>query len=327
MYPILLQFSYKVIPRTAIITLFTLLVLLGYIRTGLAEGQPPMQLPAGFVSDTVKVNGAVIRYVKGGKGPAIVLLHGWPQDWSEFKGIMPNLAKNFTVVALDLRGIGGSVAESGGFESTTLAEDVHGVASQLSLTNVYVVGHNLGGMVAYAYARLYPKEVRGVMIMESGLPGVSPWEKVTGNPGLWHINFHQTPRIPEILISGRQEPYFREIFNAGAKDPSTITNADVRRYASAYRSDSQLRAALEIYRAFPASSKFNTSQTAPTETPVILVGGEEAYGPLLPAFAQSLQKLGWKNVSVKVIPNSRHYLLDEKPNEIEELIETQAAAR
>src|ERR1700712_1811618 len=113
------------------------------------------------------------------------------------------------------------------------------------------------------------------MIVESGLPGVSPWEPVTSNPALWHINFYQTPKIPEVLISGRQEPYFREIFKAGAKDPSSITSADVHRYASAYRSDSQLRAALEIYRAFPESSKFNTSQTAPTDTPLLLVGGEE----------------------------------------------------
>jgi pimeloyl-ACP methyl ester carboxylesterase len=324
MFPTLLQLSYKVISRAAIILSITLLTFISYPRAGLTHSATASQIPAGFVSDTVKVNGAVIRYVKGGKGPAIVLLHGWPQDWSEFKGIMPSLAKNFTVVAIDLRGIGKSVAESGGFTSPTLARDVHELASQLALTNVYVVGHDLGGMVAYSFARLYPKEVRGVMIIESGLPGISPWEKVTGNPNLWHINFYQTPRLPEILISDRQEPYFREFFNAGVKYPSSITNADVHRYASAYKSDSQLRAALEIYRAFPESGKFNTSQTAPTDTPLLLVGGEEAYGSLLPAFAQSLQNLGWKNVNVKVIPDSRHYLLEEKPKEIEELIKTHA---
>src|ERR1700712_4293632 len=113
MFPLPSRLHYKDISNFIVIISITLFAFISFPGNGFTESQPVLQVPAAFVSDTVKVNGAVIRYVKGGKGPAIVLLHGWPQDWSEFKGIMPALAKNFTVVAIDLRGIGGSVPESG----------------------------------------------------------------------------------------------------------------------------------------------------------------------------------------------------------------------
>jgi predicted alpha/beta-fold hydrolase len=121
-------------------------------------------LGGGFVSDTAQVNGTTLHYVRGGAGPAVILLHGFPEDWYEYHRIMPQLAKQFTVVAVDLRGIGGSAATASGYDAANMAEDVHELAEHLNLEHVYVVGHDIGGMVAYAFARCYPETSRGVMI-------------------------------------------------------------------------------------------------------------------------------------------------------------------
>jgi predicted alpha/beta-fold hydrolase len=122
-------------------------------------------LGSGFVSDTAQVNGATLHYVRGGAGPAIILLHGFPEDWYAYHRIIPQLAKQFTVVAVDLRGIGGSAATAGGYDAANMAEDVHQLAELLHLEHVYVVGHDIGGMVAYAFARRYPETSRGVMML------------------------------------------------------------------------------------------------------------------------------------------------------------------
>jgi pimeloyl-ACP methyl ester carboxylesterase len=119
------------------------------------------QLGGGFESEFAEVNGTRIHYVRGGSGPAIVLLHGFPEDWYEFRLVMPRLAKQFTVLALDLRGVGESAPSETGYDAANLAEDVHQLIVSLGLEQVYVFGHDIGGMVAYAFARLYPRSARG----------------------------------------------------------------------------------------------------------------------------------------------------------------------
>ncbi len=156
-----------------------------------------------FSSNTAKVNGTTLHYVRGGTGPAVILLHGFPQDWYEFHKIMPRLAKKFTVIAVDSRGIGGSLATGKGYEAANLAEDINQLAEQLKLEKPYVVGHDTGGMVAYAFARLYPAKTRGVMLLEAFVPGIEPWDTVKSNPLFWHINFHQIPELPEKLTADR----------------------------------------------------------------------------------------------------------------------------
>jgi len=133
-----------------------------------------------------------------------LLLHGFPQDWYEFHQIMPRLAKQFTVIAVDLRGVGGSAASADGYDAANMAKDIHQLAEQLHLERVYVAGHDIGGMVAYAFARLYPETIRGVMMLDAPLPGLGPWEEIKANPIAWHINFHQAPELPERLLAGRQ---------------------------------------------------------------------------------------------------------------------------
>jgi len=148
-----------------------------------------------FLSVTATVNGITLHYVRGGKGPTVILIHGFPQDWFEYRPIMPRLAKQFTVIAVDLRGIGGSTATSGGYDAATMAEDVYQLVSKLKLEHVYVVGHDIGGHVAYAFFRRYPQLMRGAMILDTPIPGIEGWEEIQGAPFMWHMHFMQVPGL------------------------------------------------------------------------------------------------------------------------------------
>lgn len=284
------------------------------------------KLGKGFVSDTVKVNGTTLHYVRGGTGPAVILLHGFPEDWSAYSKAMPRLAKNFTVVAVDLRGIGGSLATADGYDAANMAQDIHQLVEQLKIKQVYVVGHDVGGMVAYAFARRYPQTMRGVMLLEAPLPGLKSWEELEANPQLWHIGFHQTPNIPEKLIAGRQFIYFREhFFDFNGQKNKAVSDSNVKHYANSYAAPEQLRAGMEHYRAIPANKKFNAAQQDKIAVPIVLVGGEHVFGNLMPKIAEDLRAHGCENVTVEVIKDGGHYLVDEQPEAVSRLIERYAS--
>jgi pimeloyl-ACP methyl ester carboxylesterase len=278
-------------------------------------------LGGGFVSGTAQANGTTLHYVRGGTGPAIILLHGFPEDWYAYHRVMPLLAKQFTVVAVDLRGIGGSAATAAGYDAANMAEDVHRLMEYLHFEHVYVVGHDIGGMVAYAFARRYPESCRGVMLLDAPVPGLGPWDAVKANPITWHIHFQQTPDLPEQLIAGREAIYFRHFLHS-----DTFRDADVARYARAYAAPEHLRAALEIYRAFPANEKFNAAQGSAISLPLVLAPGEHSpFEKLMPSFAEALRAHGCTNVKIEVIQNSVHYVADEQPEAVAELIERDAS--
>jgi pimeloyl-ACP methyl ester carboxylesterase len=163
-----------------------------------------MGLSKDFASSFATVNGTTLHYVRGGKGPPLILIHGFPQDWYEYHAIMPRLAKQFTVIAVDLRGIGGSTAAPGGYDAANLAEDVHQLATALKLQSVYVLGHDIGGPVAFAFALRHPDAARGVMILDAVLPGIAGWDEIMASPYTWHIGFMQAPGLPEQLVPGHQ---------------------------------------------------------------------------------------------------------------------------
>ncbi len=214
---------------------------------------------------------------------------------------MPLLAKKFTVVAVDLRGVGGSSATAGGYESPNMAEDIHQLTQRLKLEQVYIVGHDIGGMVAYAFARLYPQATRGVMTLDVPLPGIEPWEQSIAGPGFWHIPFHQTPGLPEQLLAGRQGVYFRYIF-----PPEHFSGADIAHYATAYAGPDHLRAGLEFYRAFPANAKFNASPHNPIDIPVVWAAGEKSFfGKIGSRIAEDLRAHGCMNAKSEIIKRQR----------------------
>lgn len=285
-------------------------------------------LPAGFTSATAQVNGTTLHYVVGGQGPALILMHGFPENWSAFATIMPGLASRFRVVAVDLRGIGGSTPGQGDHETVTMAEDMYQLALKLKLDRAYVVGHDIGGSIAYAIARLHPDAVRGAMILDVPIPGVDPWDQIKINPALWHFGFHRVPGLAEQLLAGREAIYFDYFLRDKVADPKSISDEAIARYARAYSLPGRMAAAMNIYRRTDAE-KFGRERRGPLEVPLVLVGGavpKKGFGELLPAVAKGLKDAGARSVAVETIAGSGHYVVDEKPAELAALIERYASA-
>lgn len=271
--------------------------------------------PVSEISErTVQVNAQRVHYLQAGSGPTtIVLLHGWPQSSHEWRRIIPRLAGRYTVIAPDLRGIGGTTAPSSDFTKAALARDVYGLIKKLELRRVVLVGHDIGGMVAYAYARQFPRDLLGVAILDVPLPGVADWAAVKANPRAWHFNFNNQKPLAEQLVTGRQSQYFRSIINKNATNPAAITEGDVAAYATAYGRPASLTAGFEFYRAFPLDEKFNASRKERLDVPVLLVGGDGSMGPTLRGIERGLRSLGVRNIRLAVIPNSGHWLAEEQP--------------
>jgi pimeloyl-ACP methyl ester carboxylesterase len=236
---------------------------------------------------------------------------------------MPRLARKFTVVAVDLPGIGESTGKPGDYAAAGLAEDIHQLQEQLHLEHAYVVGHDIGGMVAYAFFRRFPDAVRGAMLLDVPVPGLAPWKEITTKPFVWHINFQQVPDLPEELVAGRQAIYFRYFL-----DPAYFSDADVAHYAESYAAPEHLHAAFEIYRAFPANEKFNAEQQSRIDVPLVVAAGSESpFVKDLPIMAEALRAHGCTNVSTGAIQGSSHYVADEQPATVDELIEKYASPK
>jgi pimeloyl-ACP methyl ester carboxylesterase len=289
-----------------------------------AQGRPsPLETGLGkdFASGTATVNGAMLHYVRGGKGPPIILIHGFPQDWFEYQAIMPRLAKRFTVIAIDLRGVGESKATAGGYGTASMAADVDQLVTSLKLPPVYIVGHDLGGMVTYAFVRRYPQTVRGAMILDAPIPGVAGWEEALAGPGVWHIGFMQVPGLAEKLVADRQADYLGYFFNFGKFTPGERAH-----YVKAYATPAQLHAGFEMYRAFPADVQFNAAQSGPNDVPLFLAAGDKSpFAKLVPKMAEGLRANGFTHVETGVIAGSIHYDVQDQPNAVADLIEQHAA--
>lgn len=284
------------------------------------------QIEGEWLSDTAAVNGTTIHYVCGGEGPTLLLIHGFPQDWYEWRHVMPRLANRFRVVAVDLRGVGESAAPPGGYEAAGLAQDLAGLVDVLGIGPAHVVGHDVGGWVAYALARLRPDITRSVTLIESLLPGIEPPDAPAIEVPLWHGEFHMIPDLPEALVHGREATYFRYFFEVGTVDHSCITDAEVEHYAAAYGDLDHLRAAFEVYRAIPDNAEFyNTPTAASIEIPLLLIGGEQVFGPAMRVLAGHLRaEYSWTETRAEIIPDGRHYLPEERPKEIADLVEHHA---
>jgi len=291
------------------------------LLVGTANAHPADQLgapPPGFTSAKLRVNGTSLHYVRGGRGPAIILIHGMPEDWTEYRAIMPRLAQRFTVVAVDLPGIGQSAPASGGYEAANLAADIHAMAQSLGLGRPYVVGHDLGGIVTYAYVRRFPESLRGAMILDVPVPGVAGWDEAVAD--LWHIGFIQAPGgLAEKLITGRQAIYFDQDLTS-----ARFTRAQRAYYARIYGA-AQLHAAFEIYRAFPQDAEFNAAQTTPNSVPLLVAVGERSFFDAhLTAFVEGYRAKGMTRVQGARIPDASHFVVADNPEAVADLIERSA---
>ena len=286
-------------------------------------------LDKGFTSEYAAVNGVKLHYVRGGKGLAVVLIHGFPQDWFEYRAIMPRLSEHFSVVAVDLRGVGGSRAAPAGdstaasarYDAATMAEDVYQLVSALKLDRPYIVGHDIGGMVTYAFVRQHPEATRGAAILDAPLPGIAGWDEAVSEPSAWHVHFMQVPDLAEKLVTGRQADFFGYFFQFGKFMPH-----DMDHYVKAYAAPVQLHAAFEMYRAFPANEKFNKAQRETSDVPLFIAAGERSpFVKLLPKFAEGLRANGNRSVDTGVIHGAVHYVVQDQPQAVAELIERHAS--
>jgi pimeloyl-ACP methyl ester carboxylesterase len=275
--------------------------------------------PPGFISEMVRTNGAAIHCVRGGHGPAVVLIHGFPEDWVEYKSVMPTLARQFTVVAVDLPGIGRSAPSDGGYTAATLAGTIKDVVDALELQQPYLVGHDLGGIVAYAYLRRFSSALRGAMILDVALPGMAGWHESTS--GFWHIGFIQAPnQLAEQLVAQHPAAFLGSMY-----DIAKFTADDRSYYVNTYGA-SQIHAAFEIYRAFPKDGEWNEDQSESNSTPLVVAVGENSFFfPHLQPLLDGYRAKGMTSVESEIIDGASHYVIADNPKRVAELIERHAA--
>jgi pimeloyl-ACP methyl ester carboxylesterase len=271
-----------------------------------------------FSHHMASVNGIQIHYVKGGQGDPIVLLHGFPQSWYEWRHIMPALAKNYTVLVPDLRGFGDSSKPITGYDGKTTAEDIYQLIAQLGFNNqpILLVAHDVGAQTAYSYAFAHPNNVSKLVIMDFPYPGFLPPE--FGEKGPWWFAFHQTPNLPEFLVEGKEREYISWFFKELAYNPSAITEEDIDIFANQFSAPGTARSAFEYFRAFPVDAEQNIESAKTKITiPVLALGGDiyPGLGGDIPGnfAASSLQSLA-TNVTGVTVPLSGHWVPEERPD-------------
>ena len=258
------------------------------------------------------VNGVKLHYLIAGKGDPVILLHGYAENSHMWRPLMIEVAKSHLVIAPDLRGFGQSSKPPSGYDKKTMAQDIHALAQSLGYKHEVVVGHDIGLMVAYAYAAQYPNEVERIALMDAFLPGVGNWTTVWLLRDLWHFHFYG--ETPLKLVAGRERIYFEHFWNDFAADPKhSIPEADRRFYARSYAQPGAMRAGFEVFRNFEQDAK-DFAQFAQTKLtmPMLVLTGEKASGEFLIEQARLVDT----NVDGVVIKGKGHWLMEEARQEV-----------
>jgi pimeloyl-ACP methyl ester carboxylesterase len=272
---------------------------------------------SAIVAHDKDVDGVKLHYMTARHGAPLILVHGYAETSHMWKPIIPLLAQRFTVIAPDLPGIGDSAIPSDGLDMKTAAIRIHALARLLGVQKAEVVGHDIGLMVAYAYAAQFPAEVEKLVVMDAFLPGVGEWEAVYNNPGFWHFRFNGP--TPEALVQGRERIYFEHFWNDFAADKTrSIPEADRKAYTTAYSRPGRMRAGWAYFVSFQQAAKdfAQLSQTKLT-MPVLVIGGEKALGD---ALAQQMNLVA-SNVTVVVLKDTGHWVLEENPKQTTEALQ------
>lgn len=287
----------------------TALLMLAAMQTGtaLAAGNDSIQ------SHSADVNGVTLHYLQAGKGneTPVVLLHGYAQTSHMWRPLMRQLADRHVVIAPDLRGAGTSSKPAGGYDKKTLAQDIHALVQAKGYPKVKIVGHDIGLMVAYAYAAQYPDEVESIVLMDAFLPGVGDWTKVWLLRDLWHFHFYG--ETPLKLVNGRERIYFEHFWNDFAADRThSVSETDRQFYAAEYARPDGMRAGFEYFKSFEKDAKdFAELSRTKLPMPMLVLTGEKASGQ----FLIDQGRLVATNVEGVVITGSGHWLVDEAPEQ------------
>ncbi|PYL69847.1 MAG: alpha/beta hydrolase [Verrucomicrobia bacterium] len=257
------------------------------------------------------VDGVQIHYLTAGHGPPVLLFHGYAETSRMWRPIIPLLAEKFTVIAPDLPGIGESSIPADKIDMISSARQIHDLVRSLKIDKARVVGHDIGLMVAYAYATQFPAETEKLVVMDAFLPGVEGWEPIYNSPNVWHFRFNG--EYPEKLVQGRERTYFEYFWNVFAADKAhSIPEADRKAYTEAYAKPGRMRAGWAYFASWPQLAKdfAQLSQTKLT-IPVLSIGGDRSLGNELAA----QMKLVATDVTVVVLKDTGHWVLEEKPKE------------
>lgn len=263
-----------------------------------------------FQHRTARVNDVLLHYVICGQGEPIVLLHGWPQTWYEWRKIMPALAERYTVIAPDMRGLGDSAKPATGYDKRTIAADIYELVRHLGFERIFLVGHDWGGPVAYAYACAHPEDVRKLVILDVPIPGAGLEQALAFRPrSVWHIQFHYVRDLPEALIAGRERTYLTWFYRT-AYNPTAIDEQAIGEYVRCYSAPGGLRAGFEYYRAIFTDAEHNTENAkTKLKMPALALGGDRGFGELT---IRSMNQLA-ENVRGEVIEHCGHWIPEEQP--------------
>jgi pimeloyl-ACP methyl ester carboxylesterase len=274
-----------------------------------SEQAPPLQTVVE--SKFANVNGARLHYLlQPGQGDPVVLLHGFGQSSQMWRPLMRELAQDHTVIAVDLRGAGQSDAPEEGYRKSAMAGDVHELMRLLGYDKVSVVGHDIGLMVAYAYAVQFPSEVKRIALLDAPfLPGVGDWSKIWLDRDQWHLHFFG--KTPQALVQGRERIYLEHFWNDFAADPAkSIPEADRKIYAAEFARPNHVRAGMEWYRTLEQDGKeFHEYAAKPIRTPLFVLTGEKGSGDFLIKQVQLIAT----DVQSATVPGAGHWLMEEAP--------------
>lgn len=278
-------------------------------------GSPPpaagTALDGVVAHHTADVNGLRMHYVTAGQGDPVVLLHGAFETWYEWRNVIPALAERYTVVAPDLRGAGDSARPTGGYDKRTMAEDVYGLVRQLGFERVFLVGHDIGLMVAYAFAGAYPEAVRRLAVLDAPLPGIDPFAQLA--PERWHFAFFAVPDLPEALVAGQERLFMSWFYRNFAYDPSAVDADMVDEYVRTYAAEGGIRALAAWFRAFPQDAAANQELARTRLTmPVLALGGELGVGEVVLATMRGVAD----DVRGEVLARCGHWIAAEQPDEL-----------
>jgi len=261
------------------------------------------------------VNGVTIHYLKAGTGKTpLVLVHGFGDTSHMWTQMFAEFAKNYTIIAPDLRGIGDSSKPKNGYDKKTAAVDIHELVKSLGYKKVDLVGHDIGLMVAYAYAAQFPDEVEKLALLEAPIPGIGDvWDKIYNDPRLWHFHFVDSAfSLP--LVKGRERTFLDHFWEEMTTNPKAISEADRAIYTKAYAQEGSMAAAFEYFKAFDRQDAADNRIFAANKLPmpVLTIAGDKSMGPVLEVQA----KMVADNVTSMIFPNTGHWLIDERPAEL-----------
>ena len=266
--------------------------------------------PSSFHTQEIQTNGTTLHVRVGGKGPAVVLLHGFGDTGDMWAPAVAVLVKSHTVVVPDLRGMGLSAHPDMGYTKKNQALDIAGVMDALKIDQADLVTHDIGNMVGYALAALYPTRITRWVVIDAPLPGIGNWEEIKQSPLLWHFNFRGPDE--ERLVAGRERIYLDRFYNELSADPRKIDEATREHYAALYARPHAMHDAFEHFGAFNQDALDNKALLAKggkLAMPVLAVGAEKSFGT---AEADTLRFVA-TNVTMGIVPGSGHWIMDENP--------------